>query len=154
MAPTLLLLAEVVSADPTGALTGAGGWAGAGLLGLVLSWLLLKHLPDRDKQVKETQDANAAQVKSIVDQFSASLKEQRLEFADALKTQQASYMASQDKAETRWQRATDDICERLEKIEERVTSAGFLMRTQEQNEVLLRAVENAKRQQQAAEGGR
>lgn len=30
-----------------------GGWAGAGLLGLVLWWLLFKHLPNKDQQIKE-----------------------------------------------------------------------------------------------------
>lgn len=34
-------------------ITGGAGWAGAGLLGLVLAWLLLKHLPDKDKQLTE-----------------------------------------------------------------------------------------------------
>ena len=35
----------------TDALAGASGWAGAGLLGLVLAWLLFKHLPDKDFQL-------------------------------------------------------------------------------------------------------
>jgi PAS domain S-box-containing protein len=34
-------------------ITGGAGWAGAGLLGLVLAWLLLKHLPDKDKQLND-----------------------------------------------------------------------------------------------------
>lgn len=42
------LLAQV--ADP---LSGGGGWLGAGILGLVLGWLLLIHLPAKDKQIKE-----------------------------------------------------------------------------------------------------
>ena len=29
------------------------GWAGAGLLGLVLSWLLLTYLPAKDKQIRD-----------------------------------------------------------------------------------------------------
>ncbi len=36
------------------ALAGGSGWAGAGLLGLVLSWVFLVHLPSKDKQLKET----------------------------------------------------------------------------------------------------
>ncbi len=41
-------------------LAGTSGWAGAGILGLVLSWLLLKHLPDKDRQVKVLADINRA----------------------------------------------------------------------------------------------
>jgi hypothetical protein len=33
------------------ALGGGAGWLGAGLLGLVLSWLLLKHLPEKDRLI-------------------------------------------------------------------------------------------------------
>lgn len=39
------------------ALSGGAGWAGAGLLGLVLSWLLLKHLPEKDRQIKDLLDS-------------------------------------------------------------------------------------------------
>jgi hypothetical protein len=44
-----------VYAQSTGVegLAGSAGWAGAGLLGLVLFWLLLKHLPEKDKQITE-----------------------------------------------------------------------------------------------------
>ena len=38
------------AADP---ISGGAGWVGAGLLGLVLGWLLLKHLPDKDRQSRE-----------------------------------------------------------------------------------------------------
>lgn len=34
-------------------LAGNAGWAGAGLLGLVLAWLLLLHLPQKDKLVRD-----------------------------------------------------------------------------------------------------
>jgi PAS domain S-box-containing protein len=44
----LLFIAQ--SSDP---LSGGAGWAGAGLLGLLLAWLLLKHLPDKDRQLSE-----------------------------------------------------------------------------------------------------
>ena len=37
-------------ADP---ISGGAGWVGAGLLGLVLGWLLLVHLPSKDKQLKD-----------------------------------------------------------------------------------------------------
>ena len=44
----LVAFAAAKAVDP---LSGGAGWLGAGLLGLVLGWLLLKHLPDKDKQI-------------------------------------------------------------------------------------------------------
>lgn len=38
-------------------LAGTSGWIGTGLLGTVLAWLMLKHLPDKDKQLKEIMDS-------------------------------------------------------------------------------------------------
>ena len=37
----------------------ASGWASFGIAGLVLSWLLMIHLPAKDKQLKEFLDAGA-----------------------------------------------------------------------------------------------
>jgi hypothetical protein len=54
-------------------LSGGAGWAGAGLLGLVLGWLLLKHLPEKDKQLE----------KLIASQIEAN-KEERRDFKAAL----------------------------------------------------------------------
>ncbi len=34
-------------------ISGGAGWVGAGLLGVVLWWLLFKHIPDKDKQIGE-----------------------------------------------------------------------------------------------------
>src|SRR5262245_45428442 len=69
-------------------LSGGAGWVGAGLLGLVLGWLLLKHLPDKDRQVETARlahlDAQAKMVKTFDDRlekiaatFSAELKYER-----------------------------------------------------------------------------
>ncbi len=48
------------------ALAGQAGWAGVGLLGLVLGWLLFMHLPARTKREKE-----------MIDQFIAVLAAER-----------------------------------------------------------------------------
>lgn len=42
-------IAQVSGAD---SLSGGAGWVGAGLLGLVLGWLLIIHLPAKDKQIQ------------------------------------------------------------------------------------------------------
>ena len=36
-----------------------GGWAGAGLLGLVLGWLMMKHLPEKDRQMAGLLESHA-----------------------------------------------------------------------------------------------
>ena len=136
-----LMLAQSAAIDT---LSGTGGWAGCGLVGLVLSWLLLVHLPAKDKQVKDTFDANVTQVKGLVDSFGITLKEQRTEFLSSLKDQQTTHLASLDKTETRLQRGMDGICARLERIEDHIASAGFADRTREQNEVLSQALERKK----------
>ncbi len=33
-------------------LSGGAGWVGAGMLGVVLSWLMFKYLPDKDRQLE------------------------------------------------------------------------------------------------------
>lgn len=60
----MMLIAQLTSAG--GDLGGYSGWAGAGLLGLVLAWLLFKHLPDKDRQLKDMLDANDRQLKEVV----------------------------------------------------------------------------------------
>ena len=65
-----LLIAQVAQTDP---ISGGAGWVGAGLLGLVLAWLLLKHLPEKDRQVRD-----------LIDSQRAELKETRKEYKEAL----------------------------------------------------------------------
>ncbi len=54
-------------------LTGGAGWASAGLFGMVLAWLLMIHLPAKDKQIT-----------TLVDNFIARGKEERADFKAAL----------------------------------------------------------------------
>ena len=51
-----LMYSVILFGQATDVISGGAGWAGAGLLGLVLGWLLLKRLPDNDKQTKELVD--------------------------------------------------------------------------------------------------
>lgn len=46
----------------TTALAGDSGWLGAGLLGLVLGWLLFFHLPAKDKQIEDLLKVKDAQL--------------------------------------------------------------------------------------------
>ncbi len=67
-----MIFAILAQTDP---ISGGAGWVGAGLLGLVLGWLLLKHLPDKDKQIKDLLDAAT---KERVETTLASVKEREV----------------------------------------------------------------------------
>jgi citrate synthase len=64
----LPLLAQ--AADP---ISGGAGWIGAGLLGAVLCWLLLKHLPDKDKQTREIIAEFREETKDVRESFQSML---------------------------------------------------------------------------------
>lgn len=61
----LMLLAQGV--DP---LSGGAGWVGAGLLGAVLAWLLLKYLPDERKYSQEINARHNATIDAIATRHS------------------------------------------------------------------------------------
>lgn len=67
MTTTLCLLAQVAqvvpAADP---ISGGAGWVGAGLLGLVLGWLLFVHLPAKDKQLANLIESKDRQIADLV----------------------------------------------------------------------------------------
>lgn len=48
----------VAQSDP---ISGGAGWIGAGLLGAVLAWLTMVHLPAKDKQLKDILDRQEAE---------------------------------------------------------------------------------------------
>lgn len=49
--------------------SGASGWAGAGILGLVLAWLFFKHLPDKDALLERANTNKDAQIKAKDEQI-------------------------------------------------------------------------------------
>lgn len=55
------LLAQAQQVDP---LSGGAGWVGAGLLGCCLAWLFFWHLPAKDKQIKDMNDATSVLVEA------------------------------------------------------------------------------------------
>ena len=79
MTLTLFLAAQ---ADP---LSGGSGWAGAGLLGLVLAWLLLVHMPARDKRDKEKDEAFLNMLSQREEKHDAAMAQQRSDFGSQLK---------------------------------------------------------------------
>lgn len=69
------LLAQAAESDAARVLGGESGWVGAGLLGLVLSWLLFKHLPDKDKQLEKFIESKDTQSRDMLLEYKASLKQ-------------------------------------------------------------------------------
>lgn len=59
---------------------GAAGWVGAGMLGMVLSWLFFVHLPGKDKQLLAVIEANSVREAALRREFLESLRAQRDEF--------------------------------------------------------------------------
>jgi hypothetical protein len=82
----LFILAQASNTPVTDAnlISGGAGWAGAGLLGLVLGWLLLKHLPDKDKQFDGLIKSQAEHNKELHKACTEERKEQHAEFSKAL----------------------------------------------------------------------
>lgn len=90
------LLSVVLLGENLEAISGGGGWVGAGLLGAVLSWLLFVHLPRKDKQLEDFNKGKDELLKSlitdcdkhnseIVHSFNNTLIEQRKDFQESLK---------------------------------------------------------------------
>src|SRR5262245_37191013 len=82
-------------------LSGGAGWVGAGLLGAVLFWLLVIHLPNKDKQIDrmneqkdklcEGKDRQIAEQRA---ELLASLAELRKDFLSAMGKQTDQFAAT------------------------------------------------------------
>lgn len=70
---TLCLLFALFG-DVTGEIGSGAGWAGAGLLGLVLGWLLLKHLPEKDAQIERLITRSDERADRLTAEFQESLR--------------------------------------------------------------------------------
>ena len=60
-------------------ISGGAGWIGAGLLGLILFWLLMKHLPAKDAQIDAFVRGKDTHVEAITAKFVESINEARRE---------------------------------------------------------------------------
>ena len=97
-----------ILADGATESTAISGWAGAGLLSGVLSWLLFVHLPTKDKQLKEfLTERNDADHQS------------RSEFIGEIKEIRAHYTAREDKLRDVSKQALDAVLQHCDKEAER-----------------------------------
>lgn len=83
-----LLLAQAGEAIPGGAL--AGGWASFGIVGLVLGWLLLRHLPDKDRHTKDLVATFTTHTENVISKFTAELTAGRTQFASELASERGA----------------------------------------------------------------
>lgn len=56
---------ETIFSQVPDAISGGSGWIGAGLLGSVLGWLLLKHLPAKDAQLEKLISTHNGQIEKL-----------------------------------------------------------------------------------------
>ena len=98
---------SLLGVEATEALSGGAGWVGTGLLGSVLMWLFFRHLPDKDRQLKEFNDASNARFKEIMDakdtqingiinSHNALLAEQVSRLAEADRDRRSDFKAALD----------------------------------------------------------
>lgn len=85
---SIIVTAVAVTPDLS---TNSGGWLGTGLLGTVLAWLCLVHLPAKDKQLQKLIDDKDAQINKILGEHLVMEREQRREFLEALKAERMDF---------------------------------------------------------------
>jgi len=104
-----MLLAQ--ASDP---LSGGAGWFGAGLLGLVLCWLLLVHLPAKDKLIL-----------TIIESRDNALKEQRNQHSETIKKLGESINSTVERVTEHCKDELDEIATKfgvsIDKMEEAMT---------------------------------
>lgn len=96
------------------------GWTGAGLLGLVLGWLLLTHLPAKDKQIetlikdkdKQIGDLIATkdkQVRDLIDDHSKQRKEDLVAFKAEIENEREHCSNHVESARQHWDRLLNEL---------------------------------------------
>lgn len=109
------------------ALAGSGGWAGAGLLGLVLGWLLLRHLPAKDVQLEKLVKDKDVAAEKLIDTFLREVKESHSDLAleRKLRNETESRLASLLEANTyELRRLTSELDKLMRTVADAAQSAG------------------------------
>lgn len=85
-------------------ISGGAGWAGAGLLGLVLAWLLLVHLPAKDKRDDAKDKAHDETVAKLMTDFRSETEEIRVANQQAIETVCAEFRKQATAERVAWER--------------------------------------------------
>lgn len=97
---------------------------GAGLLGLVLGWLMLVHLPAKDKQMKELIERGDMQVRAVVGDFRAELNSERTFHEGEQQKAHDSWKAAVEKVMKGHEASTDRIVGELHILGTKITSSN------------------------------
>lgn len=100
----ILLLAQSVAPG-----SGWEGWTGAGLLGCVLGWLLLKHLPAKDQQLKEYVEFKDNQLKKVLEDKDAALADLAAKYERKLEVVAKAFEKEAIESRIEFKRALDTV---------------------------------------------
>lgn len=92
-------------------LSGGAGWAGAGLLGLVLAWLLFVHLPAKDKQLKEFTEGKDKHVTELTVTYENKLEVAIKAFKEESKEDKAEFKMALDAVLAHCEKETKELVE-------------------------------------------
>lgn len=115
--------ALAVLVGQTTAVDAWSGWSAFGLAGLILCWLFFRHLPDKDKQLKEKDEAHLAQVRDLTKTFTDQLKEMSANSAATERERRADFKAALDTVVAHCEREGQRINETLQRQGNEATAA-------------------------------
>jgi hypothetical protein len=114
LAPTgaswVFALLSVESIDP---ISGGAGWVGTGLLGLVLAWLLLVHLPQKDRQIKEPIESKDARINTLLEQKWAALQAMSTDHKDTIEAMAGEFRSAAEGAHDHCERGIERLASLL-----------------------------------------
>ena len=119
LTPFLTVLAQ--SPDP---IAGGAGWVGAGLLGLVLGWLLLVHLPAKDKQIM-----------GLIADCDAHNENQRKQFVEENEKQRKEFLEESRESRLKFDSTLRYVTEQQTRQMERLDNHGWRVRPRHDGEV-------------------
>ena len=92
LAAVIAAVGVVLVAQDVSTIGGPAGWVGAGLLGLVLSWVFLVHLPNVQRQLREILDLHSKERETdrmarheVANMFQRAIAETTAQYADTIK---------------------------------------------------------------------
>jgi hypothetical protein len=119
--------------DITAPLSGDAGWAGTGLLGAVLAWLLFIHLPNKDKLLTASIEKKDEQIDEQRKEFTASLAVMMMNFRQEAAAERAA-------CEKHFSTLADSINSAFKTIGDQVNNHA--MRNQQYLELLKKEIDN------------
>ena len=99
------------------------GWAGTGLLGIVLGWLLTKHLPDKDRQFTELIANHTKQTAELVVEHRKEMKEQTDSFNKVLIEKRTEFTVSLADQRRDFKESLKEVTDHCERETAHVTGA-------------------------------